>query len=85
MTVTRGTFLATGGISMIGSVNAGASNFKVLFQGNVFADYFQIYLRDEGHPDLPDDYTDHTIARRLAAGPYAIILHTVQYDRAGSR
>ncbi|NTG20697.1 hypothetical protein G6L00_09670 [Agrobacterium rhizogenes] len=78
MTVTRRTFLAIGGVSMIGSAAFGASNLKVLYQGNLFADYFQIYLRDEGHPDLPDDYTDHTIARRLAAGPYAIILHTVR-------
>ncbi|MQB45341.1 hypothetical protein [Rhizobium sp. ICMP 5592] len=51
---------------------------KILYRGNLFADYFQIYLRDETHPDLPDDYTDEVIARRLAAGPYAIILHTAR-------
>lgn len=44
----------------------------------ISADYFQIYLRDEAHPDLPEDYTDETITRRITAGPYAIILHTVR-------
>ncbi|SDA98423.1 hypothetical protein [Sinorhizobium sp. NFACC03] len=62
----------------MGSVAAGLPVFKVLYQGNLFADYFQMYLRDETHPDLPDDYTDEAITRRLAAGPYAVILHTVR-------
>ncbi|MGY5779884.1 hypothetical protein [Rhizobium sp. LEGMi135b] len=52
--------------------------FKVLYEGDLFADYFQIYLRDAAHPDLPDDYTDETITRRITAGPHAIILHTVR-------
>ncbi len=52
--------------------------FQILYQGNLFADYFQIYLRDEDHPDLPDDYTNETIARHLMAGPHAIIVHTAR-------
>jgi hypothetical protein len=52
--------------------------FKILYQGNLLADYFQIYLRDEAHPDLPDDYTDEAIASRLVAGPHAVILHTAR-------
>ncbi|MDK4705855.1 MULTISPECIES: hypothetical protein [unclassified Rhizobium] len=52
--------------------------FKILYQGDLFADYFQIYLRDEAHPDLPEDYTEEVIARRLAVGPNAIILHTAR-------
>lgn len=52
--------------------------FKILYQGNLFADYFQIYLHDETHPDLPDDYTDEAINRRLMAGPHAVILHTAR-------
>jgi hypothetical protein len=51
---------------------------KILYQGNLLADYFQICLRDEAHPDLPDDYTDEAIARRLVAGPHAVILHTAR-------
>ncbi len=50
--------------------------FKVLYDGNLLADYFQIYPHDEAHPDLPDDYTNEAIIRRLMAGPYVIILHT---------
>lgn len=52
--------------------------FRILYQGDLFADYFQIYLRDETHPDLPDNYTDETLARRLTVGPYAIIFHTAR-------
>jgi hypothetical protein len=52
--------------------------FEVLYDGNLPADYFQIYLRDDAHPDLPDDYTDEALSRRLMAGPNAVILHTVR-------
>ncbi|MGJ7039499.1 hypothetical protein J2Y63_002754 [Shinella sp. BE166] len=52
--------------------------FRILYQGDIFADYFQIYLRDEAHADLPDDYTEETIACHLMAGPHAVILHTVR-------
>lgn len=52
--------------------------FQTLYQGELFADYFQIYLRDEGHPELPDLYTDEMIARHLMVGPHAVILHTVR-------
>jgi len=51
---------------------------NTLYEGNLFADYFQIYLRDAAHPDLPDDYTDEVIARRIAVSPHAIILHTAR-------
>ncbi|MGB3865549.1 MAG: hypothetical protein WBA29_07955 [Xanthobacteraceae bacterium] len=51
---------------------------RVLYQGGLFADYFQIYLRDEAHPDLPDGYTDEAISHRLMAGPYSVILHTAR-------
>lgn len=57
---------------------ARAAMFKVLYDGTLFADYFQIYLRDEAHPDLPDGYTDDAFSRRLMAGPYAVILHTAR-------
>jgi len=64
---------------MTGPMSArAAAMLKVLYQGNLFADYFQIYLRDEAHPDLPADYTDDVIAQRLMAGPYAVILHTAR-------
>jgi hypothetical protein len=51
---------------------------RLLFEGELFADYFQIYLCDADHPGLPDDYTDEAIARRLMAGPHAVILHTAR-------
>ncbi|MCW5706967.1 hypothetical protein [Shinella sp.] len=63
---------------MTGSPGAHAAMLEVLYEGNLFADYFQIYLRDEDHPDLPDVYTDEAISRRLMAGPYAVILHTAR-------
>ncbi len=51
---------------------------RTLFESELFADYFQFYLRDEDHPELPDDYTDEIIARRLMAGPHAVVLHTAR-------
>lgn len=51
---------------------------QTLFQGELLADYHQVYLHDEGFPDLPDDYTDAAIARRLMVGPHAVILHTAR-------
>ena len=58
--------------------DAGCAMFQMLFQGDLFADYHQFYIRDEAHPNLPDDYTDETIARRLMAGPHAVIVHTAR-------
>ncbi|WP_150130078.1 hypothetical protein [Sinorhizobium sp. RAC02] len=63
---------------MTAPLAARAATFQILYQGNLLADYFQIYLRDEAHPGLPDDYSDEVIARRLMVGPYAVILHTAR-------
>jgi len=49
---------------------------QLLFDGELFADYFQIYLRDENYPDLPNDYSAAAIATRMMVGPHSIILHT---------
>lgn len=49
-----------------------------LYDGDIFADYFQIYLRDEAHPDLPDDYSDEVMAHRLMVGPHGIVMHTAR-------
>lgn len=58
--------------------NAVIPQARVLYHGSLFADYFQVYLRDEAHPVLPDDYTDEAIARRVGVGPHAVILHTAR-------
>ena len=47
---------------------------QVLFDGQVFADYFQIYLRDEGDAVLPTHFTQADLATRLIVGPHAVIL-----------
>jgi hypothetical protein len=52
--------------------------FQILYEGEVFADYFQFYLRDEDHDELPDDYTDEVVARYLMVGPHAIVVRTVR-------
>lgn len=51
---------------------------QVLFEGDLFADYFQLTLRDEAHPTLPDDYAAATVARRLMAGPHGVVVHTAR-------
>src|SRR5688500_5732894 len=78
MLLNRRTLLAMGVLGMTAPLAARAAMSKVLYDGNLLADYFQIYLRDEAHPELPDDYTDEAISRRLMAGPYAVILHTAR-------
>lgn len=51
---------------------------RTLYHGDIFADYFQIYLRDEAHPDLPDDYSGEVMAQRLVVGPHAIVMHAAR-------
>ncbi|RKE84227.1 hypothetical protein DFO46_0990 [Rhizobium sp. AG855] len=51
---------------------------RTLCQGEIFADYFQLYLRDEAHCELPNDYTEDSMARRLMVGPTGVIVHTVR-------
>ncbi|MGE7473065.1 hypothetical protein ACQKLX_26800 [Bosea sp. NPDC003192] len=52
--------------------------FQILYEGNLFADYFQIYLCDENHSDLPEAFTDEDIARRLVAGPQEVVVFTAR-------
>jgi hypothetical protein len=52
--------------------------FQILYEGNLFADYFQIYLCDENHFDLPEVFTDEHIARRLIAGPREVVVFTAR-------
>jgi hypothetical protein len=41
----------------------------------IFADYFQFYLRDEGEqPHAPTDYTDEDIKRRIKVAPFVIVI-----------
>lgn len=63
---------------MISSVADGATPSLVLYEGTLLAEYFQVYLRDEDHPVLPEDYTDEAIARHLVAGAHAVVLHTAR-------
>jgi len=44
-----------------------------LFDGLLLADYHQLYLCDGALPPLPDDFGSQTIARRVAAGPEALV------------
>lgn len=63
---------------MTASAACGQISSRLLFDGNLLADYFQIYLRDQSHPDLPSDYTEETIGKRLMIGPHAAIVHTAR-------
>lgn len=41
----------------------------------VFADYFQFYLWDEGkRPDAPTNYTEEDTKRRIKAGPFVVVI-----------
>lgn len=52
--------------------------FQILYDGNLFADYFQIYLCDENHSQLPEVFTNEDIARRLIAGPHEVVVFTAR-------
>lgn len=73
----RRTLLAWGAIGIVGPA-MGANAPRILYQGELLADYFQLYLRDAGHPDLPDDYTDETLSRRMMASRHAVVIHTAR-------
>ncbi|MBB4008800.1 hypothetical protein [Allorhizobium taibaishanense] len=51
---------------------------RILYQGDIFADYFQFFLRDQARADLPDDYSDDSIEARLMAGEHGVIVHTAR-------
>jgi hypothetical protein len=51
---------------------------EVLFDGELFADYHQIYLCDAAEPGLSEDYGDETMVRRVQAAPGSIIVHTAR-------
>lgn len=42
---------------------------------DIFADYFQFFLWDEGkRPDAPTDFTDEDIKRRVKAAPFLVVI-----------
>lgn len=46
---------------------------------DVFSDYFQFYLWDEGErPDAPTDYTDEDTGRRIKAAPFVVVIQPVR-------
>ena len=63
---------------MVSSALSGQSTPVTLFRGSIFADYFQLYLADEDHLQLPDQYSPETVAQRLMVGPYAVIVQTAR-------
>jgi hypothetical protein len=45
----------------------------------LFADYFQFYLRDAGrNPDAPVDYTDDDVRRRIKTAPHIVVVQPVR-------
>jgi hypothetical protein len=60
------------------SAASGQNGPKSLFNGELLADYFQIYVRDQGNPDLPAAYSEEAIAARLITGPHAAVVHTAR-------
>jgi hypothetical protein len=63
---------------MAASAACGRTAPRLLHEGDLMADYFQIYVRDQNHPDLPADYRTEAIDGRLTMGPHAAILYTAR-------
>jgi hypothetical protein len=50
----------------------------LLYEGKLFADYFQLYLRCAETDDLPELWDDAIVARRLNQGPGSLVLSTAR-------
>lgn len=51
----------------------------ILFDGNLFADYFQIYLADAAsEPTTPEEITDQHVRERLLLGRGVLVLMTAR-------
>lgn len=52
---------------------------RLLFQGDLMADYFQIYVCDRDDPVLPDDFSDQAVfQQRVTTSAHALLIHTVR-------
>jgi hypothetical protein len=78
MRLKRRTLLVLGGWTMAASAASGQNGPKSLLKGELLADYFQIYVRDQGRPDLPATYSEEAISARLTVGPHAVVVHTAR-------
>lgn len=55
-----------------------ADGAKLLFDGKLFADYFQIYLRCADTMALPDIWDDAIVAQRVSPGPGSLVISTAR-------
>lgn len=51
---------------------------RILYDGTLFADYFQFFLCDENNSQLPEDYSEESIRQRLIMAPHAAIVHAAR-------
>lgn len=47
---------------------------RILYDGTLFADYFQFFLCDENNSQLPEDYSEENIRQRLIMAPHGAIV-----------
>lgn len=55
----------------------------ILFEGELFADYHQVYIQDAGlagekRPDLPEIWTDDDVRRRLRVNERTLVVSTAR-------
>jgi hypothetical protein len=55
-----------------------ADGTKLLFDGKLFADYFQIYLRCAATMALPEIWDDAIVAQRVSRGPGSLVISTAR-------
>lgn len=75
MCLKRRALLILGGWTMAVSAASGHNRSGSLFNGDLLADYFQIYVRDHANADLPAAYSEEAIAARLV-GVHTPTLYT---------
>lgn len=55
-----------------------ADGAKLLFDGKLFADYFQIYLRCADTMALPEIWDDAIVTQRVSPGPGSLVISTAR-------
>jgi len=51
---------------------------RILYDGTLFADYFQFFVCDENNSQLPEDYSEENIRQRLIMAPHGAIVYAAR-------
>jgi hypothetical protein len=82
MRLKRRILLFLGGWTVTASATCGQTASRLLFDENLLADYFQIYIRDQSYPELPSDYRRGHLQPPYDGAARAHSAHSAQHAHA---